>query len=161
MTGTRNVNNLLGVYHAVTLLFLLLIAIYDAKHHKIRNAALLALFLWCLVSIPVTIHVLPAVPLYYMVLRCSFGFVTGFFLLLFVSITTNGSIGGGDIKFAGILGFLYGAVSLLTILLIACCIALIHALLHGIFKRKRIESIPFAPYLFLGCSISTLPQLFT
>jgi len=139
---------------------LLFIALYDAKYHKIRNTALLALFLWCLVSIPVTIHVLPSVPLFYMVFRCFFGFITGFFLLLFISITTNGSIGGGDIKLVGLIGFLYGAVSMLIILLIACCIALLHSLLCRLFKRKKMENIPFAPYLFLGCSISTLPQLF-
>lgn len=161
MTGTPNVNNLLGIYHAVTLLFLFFIALYDAKYHKIRNTALLALFLWCLVSIPVTIHVLPDVPLFYMVFRCFFGFITGFFLLLFISITTNGSIGGGDIKLVGILGFLYGAVSLLTILVIACCIALLHLFLYQFFKKRKMTNIPFAPYLFLGCSIFILLQLFS
>lgn len=55
MTGTPNVNSLFLLYHAVTLVFLFLIAWYDAKHHKIRNTSLLAFLLWCLCSIPVTL----------------------------------------------------------------------------------------------------------
>lgn len=161
MTGTPNVNNLLAIYHAVTLLFLLFIALYDAKHHKIRNTALFALFLWCLISIPVTIHALPSVPLTYMLFRCSFGFITGFFLLLFISVTTNGSIGGGDIKLTGLLGILYRALGLIAVLIIACLLVLLHYLFYKLLKRRNMESIPFAPYLFWGCIIYILPQLFT
>ena len=45
MTGTPNVNKLLFTYHALTLLFLAGFALYDKRHHRIRNAAKYEAFL--------------------------------------------------------------------------------------------------------------------
>lgn len=42
MTGIPNVSDLPFSYRLLTLFFLLLFAIYDYRHHKVRNAALLA-----------------------------------------------------------------------------------------------------------------------
>ena len=42
MTGIPNVNKALFFYYALTLLPLAGFALYDRRHHRIRNAALLA-----------------------------------------------------------------------------------------------------------------------
>lgn len=161
MTGTPNVNNIFSIYHIVTLLFLLLIALYDARHHKIRNTAMLAFFPWCLFSIPVTVYTLPVVTWQYVLLKSFLGFITGFCMFLFISLMTNGSIGGGDIKLVGLLGILYGTSGLIAVLSIACLMVLLHYFFFKLLKKRKKESIPFAPYLFFGCSIYILSQLFT
>lgn len=160
-TGTPNVNNIFNIYHVITLLFLLWIALYDVRHHKIRNTALFAFFIWCLFSVPITICTQLFITWQYLLLHCLFGFITGFGIFLFVSMSTNGSIGGGDIKLVGLLGILYGTSGLMAVLITACLIALLHHLFYRLLKRRKTESIPFAPYLFWGCSIYILPRLFT
>lgn len=64
---------------------------------------------------------------------------------------TDGSIGGGDIKLVGLLGILYGASGLLAVLLASCLLVLLHDTFRRILKKKKLERIPFAPYLFWGC----------
>lgn len=159
MTGTPNVNSLFLLYHAVTLVFLFLIAWYDAKHHKIRNIALLAFLLWCLCSIPITLYTLPVLSTVYVLLYSFLGFITGFCMFLFISMMTDASIGGGDIKLVGLLGILYGASGLLAVLLTACLLVLLHDISRRILKKKKLERIPFAPYLFWGCVFYMLLQL--
>lgn len=148
------------VYHLITLLCFLLFALYDYQHHKIRSPALAVFFLWCLFSIPVTLYSRPILPWYYVVLYCLFGFITGFCLLLLIAIVTDGGIGGGDIKLVALTGILYGASGLLLVLIFGCMAALLHYGFCRLRKKNRLERIPFAPYLFLGCCLYTLPQLF-
>ena len=54
-TGTANVNSLAAAYRLATLIPLLLFALYDYRHHLIRNAALLAFLPWCLLYFPVSL----------------------------------------------------------------------------------------------------------
>lgn len=147
---------MLHIYHLITLIFLCFFAIYDKRHHKIRNTALLAFFPWCLFSIPVTIYCFPSVPWPYILLRSILGCMNGFFTLLFVSMAINGSIGGGDIKLVGLLGILYGTTGLLSVLFLACITALLHNGIKSIAKRTLQKNIPLAPYLFYGCALYTL-----
>ena len=161
MTGTPNVNSLFLLYHAVTLVFLFLIAWYDAKHHKIRNTSLLAFLLWCLCSIPVTLCTQPVLSCVYVLLYSFLGFISGFCMFLFLSMMTGGGIGRGDIKLVGLLGILYGASGLLAVLLASCLFALLHYTICRLFQHKKMERIPFAPYLFLGCIFYMLLQLLT
>ena len=156
MTGIQNVNNPLIIYRLITLVFLCFFAIYDKRHHKIRNAALLAFLPWCLFSIPVTIYSLPAVPWPYIVLRSLLGCINGFCTLLLISMATNGSIGGGDIKFVGLLGILYGTTGLLSVLFLSCLAALLHNGIKAIPNGNLPKNIPLAPYLLYGCALYTL-----
>lgn len=91
MTGTANVSRMLFYYHAVTLVFLLWFAAYDHRHHRIRNASLLAFLPWCLLYIPAALTEAPAC---LVLLHCFLGFLCGFLLLLTVSFATGGGIGG-------------------------------------------------------------------
>ena len=54
-TGTANVNSLTAAYRLATLIPLLFFALYDYRHHLIRNAALLAFLPWCLLSFPLSL----------------------------------------------------------------------------------------------------------
>ena len=97
MTGIPNVSDLPFSYRLLTLFFLLLFAIYDYRHHKVRNAALLAFLFWCLLSLPLTVCLTPSPSICFICLKSSAGFFTGLTLLLAISMITDGGIGGGDI----------------------------------------------------------------
>jgi len=160
MTGTPDVNKLLFIYHALTMLPLAGFAFYDHRHHRIRNAALLAFLPWCLLSLPVAVYACPATPFPKAVLYCVMGFLSGFLLLLSVSLATGGGIGGGDIKLVALLGIPFGASGLMAILALSCLFALLHLGIRKICKRKLAGSIAFAPYLFFGCLATILLQQF-
>lgn len=160
MTGTPNVNSLQFIYPILTLVFLLLFAIYDVRHHRIRNTALIAFLIWCLFSIPLAIWTETTTHWYHALLKSGLGFITGFMILFCVALVTNGSVGGGDIKLIAILGILYGAWGLLAVLMLACISALLFALIASRIDSQELYNIPFAPFIFVGSLIYTLPQLF-
>lgn len=153
MTGTANVSRMLFYYHAVTLVFLLWFAAYDHRHHRIRNAALLAFLPWCLLYIPAA---LTEAPTCLVLLHCFLGFLCGFLLLLTVSLATGGGIGGGDIKLAAILGIPFGASGLMAVLAVSCILVLLHMGMLAIYRKERPKQIPFAPYIFWGSFLYTL-----
>ena len=153
MTGIPNVNKALFFYYALTLLPLAGFALYDRRHHRIRNAALLAFLPWCLLYIPAALTEAPAC---LVLLHCFPGFLCGFLLLLTVSLATGGGIGGGDIKLAALLGIPFGASGLMAVLALSCILVLLHMGLRFLFRRERQEHVPFAPYIFWGSFLYTL-----
>lgn len=144
---------MLFYYHVVTLVFLLWFAAYDHRHHRIRNAALLAFLPWCLLYIPAA---LTEAPTCLVLLHCFLGFLCGFLLLLTVSLATGGGIGGGDIKLAAILGIPFGASGLMAVLAVSCILVLLHMGMLAICRKERSRQIPFAPYIFWGSFLYTL-----
>lgn len=159
MTGILSVSNLFTLYYIITLIFILLFAIYDQRHHKICNKPLLAFLIWCLFSIPVAIVADSVSPWYYPLLKSGLGFITGFMILFCVALITKGGVGGGDIKLVAVLGIPFGAAGLLAILFISSVIAIIVLTILDRLNKLDVEHIPFAPYLFLGSLIYTVPQL--
>ena len=150
MIGILSVSKLLITHHALTLLFLAGFALYDKRHHRIRNAALLAFLPWCLLSLPAAAYACPGAAFPEAVLHSVLGSLSGFLLLLSVSLATDGGIGGGDIKLA----------ALMAALALSCFLALLHLGIRRACKRKAPGNIPFAPYLFFGCLAVTLIQHF-
>lgn len=159
MTGIQSVNNHFVAYHAITLLFLFLFAVYDFRHHKIRNIPLSAFLIWCLFSIPITSFTESVTPWQAAFFHSLPGFFCGLLTILAAALFTQGGIGGGDIKFVALLGIIYGSNGLLTILLISCTIILAHYGLLKLSKKNLLFAIPFAPYLFAGCTLYMLPKL--
>lgn len=145
-------------YHVFTLLFLAGFALYDKRHHRIRNAALLAFLPWCLLSPLLMYHAFPGLSPAYWGIRSALGFLAGFILLLAVSLATDGGIGGGDIKLVALLGIPFGVSGLMAALVLSCLSALIHLGIRRAYKKKAAENIPFAPYLFFGCAAVMLLQ---
>ena len=152
-------NKPLFFYYALTLLPLAGFALYDRRHHRIRNAALLAFLPWCLLSLPAAAYACPGAAFPEAVLHSVLGFLSGFLLLLSVSLATDGGIGGGDIKLVALLGIPFGASGLMAALALSCLFALAHLGIRKAFQRKPAGDIPFAPYLFFGCMAVTLLRL--
>jgi len=86
------------------------------------------------------------------------GAATGFFILLASAMTSRegAGIGGGDIKLAALIGFIYGPYRMLAILLIASALAGISALFFCRAQTGRNLSLPFVPFLAAGCLTATL-----
>ena len=147
--GIQNVNSLWICYHSLSLLCLAAFAEYDIRHRKIKNAALIPFFFWCLLSIPVNLSMVPIIPAFCF-LEAVMGFLFGGLLLLIAAMVSNNGIGGGDIKLAALLGILYGPYGVLFILTAASSSALAFQALERFFYYRKLTSLPFAPFLFLG-----------
>ena len=147
--GIQNVNSLWICYHSLSLLCLAAFAEYDIRHRKIKNAALIPFFFWCLLSIPVNLSMVPIIPAFCF-LEAVMGFLFGGILLLIAAMVSNNGIGGGDIKLAALLGILYGPYGVLFILTAASLSALAFQALERFFYYRKLTSLPFAPFLFLG-----------
>ena len=147
--GIQNVNSLWICYHSLSLLCLAAFAEYDIRHRKIKNAALIPFFIWCLLSIPVNLSMVPIIPAFCF-LEAVMGFLFGGLLLLIAAMVSNNGIGGGDIKLAALLGILYGPYGVLFILTAASLSALAFQALERFFYYRKLTSLPFAPFLFLG-----------
>ena len=147
--GIQNVNSLWICYHSLSLLCLAAFAEYDIRHRKIKNAALIPFFFWCLLSIPVNLSMVPIIPAFCF-LEAVMGFLFGGLLLLVAAMVSNNGIGGGDIKLAALLGILYGPYGVLFILTAASLSALAFQALERFFYYRKLTSLPFAPFLFLG-----------
>ena len=150
-------NNLTAAYRVLTLFFLLLFALYDYRHHKIRNTALLAFLPWCLLSVPLAAL---NIPLVQALLDGFLGFVSGFLLLFAIAMATGG-IGGGDIKLVALLGIPFGASGLMCVLTLSCLAALLYFGCLKLCRKNRPYHLPFAPCLFVGSTFFTLLSIFS
>lgn len=155
--GIQNVNSLWICYHSLSLLCLAAFAEYDIRHRKIKNAALIPFFFWCLLSIPVNLSMVPIIPAFCF-LEAVMGFLFGGLLLLIAAMVSNNGIGGGDIKLAALLGILYGPYGVLFILTAASLSALAFQALERFFYYRKLTSLPFAPFLFLGSMMAVSLQ---
>ena len=79
-------------------------------------------------------------------------------LLLIAAMVSNNGIGGGDIKLAALLGILYGPYGVLFILAAASLSALAFQALERFFYYRKWNTLPFAPFLFLGSIIAVSLQ---
>lgn len=155
MIGLPSVNSpsLPALYQAGTLLLLLMFSIYDIRYHRVRNAALFAFFPWCLIYILLCIRQYPQ-SIGIILFDSLLGFISGGLLLLTVSLFTDDSIGGGDIKLLALLGILYGTVGVITISVFASLAAITVYEIRFLIFKKEITRIPFVPYLFFGCLVT-------
>ena len=144
--GTVNVNSKPTWFLIGTILYLTGIALYDIRHHKIKNLALFLFLIWCLVSLPLGLqgewnHILSRIQ------DSLSGFFLGAFLFLAVSYIPGCHIGGGDIKLAALLGIWAGPKGILTISFTSAAYALLYLQLRC---KTSQPSIPFAPFFLLG-----------
>ena len=144
--GTVNVNSKPTWYLIGTILYLTGIALYDIRHHKIKNLALFFFLIWCLISLPLGFSG-EWNPIFSRIPESLSGFFLGAFLFLIVSYLPGCHMGGGDIKLAALLGILAGPKGILTIPFASAAYALLYLQL---WCKKPQQAIPFAPFFLLG-----------
>lgn len=66
-------------------------------------------------------------------------------------ILVKGGFGGGDVKFAGVIGFTLGLHETIVALEIALVTGALYGIAYAVFKSKTLKAhIPFGPFLTLG-----------
>lgn len=80
------------------------------------------------------------------------GCASGLLVLLTAAMLSNDGtgLGGGDIKLAAAIGFIYGPCRILETLMLAALLSAGAALLIGCRHRDKTLSIPFVPFIAAG-----------
>ena len=159
MTGIRNVNNLVPGYWILTLVFLLFFAIYDYRHHLIRNKALVAFLFWCLLYIPVKASAEIGNHWVDLTFHALLGCMVAFWLFVLIAILSDGGIGGGDVKLVTVLAIPLGTCGILSVILFSCLSALLHIGIKKWLLKSAQGCFPYAPYLLTGTLLYALPQI--
>lgn len=88
------------------------------------------------------------------VARSIFGLVISPLPFLIMALIHQGSIGGGDIKLVGAMGFAVGYAKTSIAYLIAMALAILFCSLYYLGKKRvRDQSFPFAPFFQIGCTV--------
>ena len=165
MTGIPIENNILTAYHMAAFICIAGFAVYDICKRRVPNRALVfflpfaafspLLRFWISSSAGAgQLWLLPILS------DALLGALLGFIVPLTAALVSGGGIGGGDIKFCGVLGLIYGVSGMALIFLIAAVLTMPVALLIRRMADKQMLSIPFLPFLACGCSVATAAQLF-
>jgi prepilin signal peptidase PulO-like enzyme (type II secretory pathway) len=127
--------------------FFLAVAVIDLEHRKVLNRMLLP--------------VLPVLALFHLwaglpnLVSALLGATLGFGLFLLLALIKPGSIGMGDVKLAGLIGFaagLPGGIIALIVGIYSGGLAAIAILIYHRFRRR--QTMAYAPYLVLGAWIA-------
>lgn len=163
MTGIPTVNDrILFLYELLAFVCIAGFAAYDLKKRRVPDRALL-LFLPFALMAPLVHTGLPGTALLPLLFLFSFaGAAAGFLVLLCAAMVSKeeAGIGGGDIKLAAVMGFIYGPSRMLAVLLIASGLAACISLAAGRKHKEGRFSLPFVPFLMAGSLAVTLAAFF-
>ena len=154
MTGIPIENNLWTAY-LLTIFFVVAgFAVYDVLYRRVPDRALVFF-------IPLA-ALAPILQGYFLLNNGLPPLFLGFCIPLAAALATNGTgLGGGDIKFCGILGLVYGPSGMALVFLTAAVTAMpVIFLLRRLYRTGQPLAIPFLPFLACGCCTATLAQLF-
>lgn len=85
------------------------------------------------------------------------GFLIGGGVFLLIAVLSRGGMGGGDIKYMAMLGFLFGTVSIVIISMLSFFIgAIVSIFLIASKIKKRKEYIPFGPFISMAAILTIL-----
>ena len=134
------------------------IAIIDLKTKRIpNNLVLLMLMVWTLVMIPqLFIDTGAAIVMF---IDSILGFATGGGIFLLVYLVNKEGLGGGDVKFMAAAGAYLGFRGTLpTVLFGSIIAALTGSALILLKKMGRYDTMPLAPFLYIGMLITIFLQ---
>lgn len=130
-------------------IYLILCTITDIRTRRI-NLKLCILFL----SLGIFVHIFFIKP---DILILIYNLIPGIFLLI-ISLLTKGAVGSGDAVIFIIMAFYMDSTLILTILFFSLLAASIFSIILLIKKYSRKYSLPFAPFITVGFTISILLQ---
>lgn len=131
-------------------------AIIDGNIRKIPNAVVLFGIL-CGVVLLIVEAVNYTENIYGILISC-IGAMAGFgFFFLLLSVITKHGIGMGDVKMMAALGFLMGLSGTFYTLLFGMLVCLIAAIVLLVFRKKKMkDSVPFGPFIYIGCCLAVI-----
>lgn len=166
MIGTLIDHNVWMAY-LLTIFFVVIgFAVYDILYRRVPDKALACFVVLAVLAPAIRVHFILEHGQSYLAwpvfLESTLGAVLGFAIPLAAAMMTGGNgIGGGDIKFCGVLGLVYGPSGMSVIFLVAAGLAMpVILVFRRLFRNSLPVTIPFLPFLACGCSVATLAQLF-
>lgn len=142
---------LAATYFGLVLAALFFFAFYDINTRTIPN-----LFLICFIPLAAFspfVYLMEGRSPLSVILNPILGFLIGGLVLLAPAMLSKGGIGGGDIKLAAMLGFIFGPGGILFILLLSTVTALVVAAIKRGVTKKKVASLAFVPFYFIGASV--------
>jgi len=130
--------------------YLAFLAVYDIRHKRVTDRSLILFLPIILLKCTLTVicgSLLDFIPILV-------GAAAGFGILLVAAMLTNGGIGGGDIKLAGVLGLATGITGMCVMLTVASLAAVLYGAIYN--ERKKTVRIPFVPFMAVGYLVSLL-----
>ena len=129
----------------ITLVFCVFISVQDIRTFRIPNDLVYALFLILFVS---------DIKYDYSLIISNIGAGVLIFLLFSGVRYFYGGLGGGDAKFGGVLGYSLGIRYSWIAFFAASVLGLMYIIAMRSIGKKKIEKIPFAPFLSSGTIIT-------
>ena len=151
------------LYEWLVFLAIAMLGVYDVCTKRAPDKALVFILPFALLSPAVRLwaqgaNVAQAASFAPLLLSSLLGAGLGFAVLLGAALASRdgNGVGGGDVKLAAILGFVYGSAGIIGILLVAS----LTALPVGLYCRKKSGgealSLPFVPFMAIGCLAITI-----
>lgn len=128
--------------------YLAFLAVYDIRHKRVTDKSLIFFLPIILLKCTLTVicgSLLDLIPMLV-------GAAAGFGILLVAAMLTNGGIGGGDIKLAGVLGLATGVSGMCVMLTVASIAAVLYGAIYN--RKKTAIRIPFVPFMAVGYLIT-------
>jgi prepilin signal peptidase PulO-like enzyme (type II secretory pathway) len=125
-------------------------AVIDAKTKQIPNLlVVLMLASWVIISVPMLLFGLTSpIPL---LIDSGLGFVISGVLFLLIYLLSRKGLGGGDVKFMSAAGLYLGVSGSLTAIFLGSLFASLVGLVLILLKKiGRKDTIPLAPFLYVG-----------
>ena len=133
------------IYNIVLLIYLILCTISDIRYKKISLIQSLCFFI---------IGILFQIYFGSLSFHTVISLIPGIFLIL-LSMVSSGQLGPGDGIMVTICGLYLGFIEIPAIILISCFVVIIYAIILGFIRKKRIKAVPYAPFLFIACTVTT------
>lgn len=131
-----------------------LIAVKDSREKSIPNRLVLALLVcWLVTMVPqLAVDIERALAL---LKNAALGCALGGGLFLLVYLVSKNGLGGGDVKFMAAAGLYLGINGILPVILYGSIMASLYGLVMILLKKiERKDTIPLAPFLYLGILIT-------
>jgi len=136
----------------ITVLFLLWLAVLDAKTYTLPNKLLL-IWLGCRMLL-ILLATLNSAS-FHIIIDSMLGAVGIFLIFIFIYYVSKRTLGGGDVKLSFVLGLSLTLSLIFTAVFYALLVASIFALIAIISKKMtKKDPLPLCPFLFLGTLIS-------
>jgi len=128
--------------------------IFDIKSKRIPNKLVLLMIAgWIvLIAFALSFNTESGVKL---LIDSTFGLLTGGGMFLLVYLMSRKGLGGGDVKFIAAAGLYLGLANTINTILFGSILAAITGLTLILLKKiKRKDTIPLAPFMFMGIMIT-------
>lgn len=134
--------NINSIIYILTISFCVNLSFIDMKYMEISDEINCILLLIGLFSLIINLKIAYSHFL---------GFLVGGGIYLFISATTNGTIGGGDIKLMSCIGLIFGIKATLFIMFTSSVLSYFSLIYCVILKKHSLQKfIPFGPFICLA-----------